>query len=173
MSPLHCRPSPRCNAGCPGRAWWWSATGRCASALEADFPRALFVGTQRGAALAAHYASADLFLFPSQSETFGNVTLEALASGLVVVAFDSAAAGEHIRDGHNGVLARGDDAGAFIDAADRAARAGAAVAAPARARPRRGAGRALGRRAAPLRPPARAFIAFSDRAERERHVVLA
>ena len=42
---------------------------------------------ERGEALAAHYASADLFLFPSQSETFGNVTLEALASGLPVAAY--------------------------------------------------------------------------------------
>ena len=89
--------------------------------LEAEFPRARFLGLQRGEALAAHYASADLFLFPSLSETFGNVTLEALASGLVVVAYDAAAAGEHIRDGENGVLARGDGPAGFIDAACRAA----------------------------------------------------
>jgi glycosyltransferase involved in cell wall biosynthesis len=89
--------------------------------LQARFPQARFVGTQCGDVLAAHYASADLFLFPSQSETFGNVTLEALASGLVVVAFDAAAAAEHIRDGDNGVLARGEDDPAFIDAAHRAA----------------------------------------------------
>jgi glycosyltransferase involved in cell wall biosynthesis len=60
--------------------------------LEHDFPAAEFVGPKSGEALAAHYASADLFLFPSQSETFGNVTLEALASGLAVVAVDLAAA---------------------------------------------------------------------------------
>jgi glycosyltransferase involved in cell wall biosynthesis len=140
--------------------------------LEAEFPQALFVGTQRGEALAAHYASADLFLFPSQSETFGNVTLEALASGLVVVAFDTAAAGEHIRDGHNGVLARGEDAGAFIDAADRAA-----ALAPQWPRLRqRAREEAL---AAHWDVVLRRFdhrlahFAFSDRAERERHVVLA
>jgi len=88
--------------------------------LEAQHRDAVFAGVQRGAALAAHYASADLFLFPSQSETFGNVTLEALASGLALVAYDEAAAAEHVRDGDNGVLAHGDDASAFIDAACRA-----------------------------------------------------
>jgi glycosyltransferase involved in cell wall biosynthesis len=88
--------------------------------LQKQYPQAIFAGVQRGAALAAHYASADLFLFPSQSETFGNVTLEALASGLALVAYDEAAAAEHVRDGVNGVLARGDDAAAFIDAACRA-----------------------------------------------------
>ena len=48
--------------------------------------------------LAAHYASADLFLFPSLTETFGNVTLEAMASGVCPVAYDYAAAAEVIRD---------------------------------------------------------------------------
>ncbi len=73
--------------------------------LERDLPEALFCGVQRGETLAAHYASGDLFLFPSLSETFGNVVLEAQAAGLAVVAFDQAAAGQHIRHGHNGVLA--------------------------------------------------------------------
>jgi glycosyltransferase involved in cell wall biosynthesis len=73
--------------------------------LEAEFPDARFVGMQSGEALAAHYASADLFLFPSLSETFGNVTLEALASGLPVVAFDTAAAAEYVDDCANGLLA--------------------------------------------------------------------
>ena len=59
----------------------------------------------RGETLAAHYASADIFLFPSLTETFGNVTLEAMASGLPVVAFDYAAAGQHIQHGSNGLLA--------------------------------------------------------------------
>jgi glycosyltransferase involved in cell wall biosynthesis len=72
---------------------------------------------QRGSELATHYASADVFLFPSLSETFGNVTLEALASGLAVVAFDVAAAGELIRDGRNGLLARAGDGDAFVQAA--------------------------------------------------------
>ena len=85
--------------------------------LQAELPEALFCGVQRGEALAAHYASGDLFLFPSLSETFGNVVLEALASGLAVVAFDQAAAAQHIRHGHNGALAMPGDEVAFIESA--------------------------------------------------------
>jgi glycosyltransferase involved in cell wall biosynthesis len=80
-------------------------------ALERAYPEAQFVGLQTGDALAAHYASADIFLFPSQSETFGNVTLEALASGLPVVGFDLAAAADHITDRVNGrIVPPGNDA---------------------------------------------------------------
>ena len=85
--------------------------------LEKALPEAIFCGTQRGEALASHYASADLFLFPSLTETFGNVVLEALASGLGVVAYDEAAAAQHIRHGYNGVLAMPGDEEAFCDAA--------------------------------------------------------
>ena len=67
--------------------------------------------------MAAHYASGDVFLFPSLTETFGNVVLEALASGLGVVAYDQAAAAQHIRHGYNGVLAMPGDEEAFCDAA--------------------------------------------------------
>lgn len=77
----------------------------------------LFAGMRRAEDLAAHYASADLFLFPSLTETFGNVTLEALASGLGVVAYDCAAANELIRDGDNGRVVPRDDSDAFIAAA--------------------------------------------------------
>ncbi len=87
------------------------------AALQKELPDAVFCGMQRDQALAAHYASADLFLFPSLSETFGNVLLEALASGLAVVAFDQAAAGQHVRHGHNGALAMPGDEAAFIDSA--------------------------------------------------------
>lgn len=87
------------------------------TALQAQLPEAIFCGIQRGELLASHYASGDMFLFPSLTETFGNVVLEALASGLVVVAYDEAAAGQHIRHGHNGALAMPGDEEAFIDAA--------------------------------------------------------
>jgi len=86
-------------------------------ALEKELPEAIFCGSQRGEALAAHYASGDIFLFPSMTETFGNVVLEALASGLGVVAYDQAAAAQHIRHGYNGVLAMPGDEEAFCDAA--------------------------------------------------------
>ncbi|SDS70569.1 Glycosyltransferase involved in cell wall bisynthesis [Pseudomonas asplenii] len=86
-------------------------------ALEKHLPEAIFCGTQRGEALATHYACGDLFVFPSLTETFGNVVLEALASGLAVVAYDQAAAAQHIRHGYNGVLAMPGDEDAFRDAA--------------------------------------------------------
>lgn len=85
--------------------------------LQAQLPEAHFCGLQRGEALATHYASGDLFLFPSLSETFGNVVLEALASSLGVVAYDQAAAAQHIHHGHNGMLARPGDEAGFCEAA--------------------------------------------------------
>jgi glycosyltransferase involved in cell wall biosynthesis len=72
--------------------------------------------------LSAHYASADIFLFPSTSETFGNVTMEAMASGLAVVAYDYAAARQHIVHGRSGLLARVDDRIGFIEHAAALAR---------------------------------------------------
>jgi glycosyltransferase involved in cell wall biosynthesis len=92
------------------------------SALERQHPDVIFAGVRRGEDLAAHYASADVFLFPSLTETFGNVTLEAMASGLAVVAFDDAAAHEHVRHGASGLLVPRGDAGAFVDAGLRLAR---------------------------------------------------
>jgi len=82
--------------------------------LARAHPEAIFVGPQRGAALAQHYASADIFLFPSLTETFGNVTLEALASGLLVVAFRSGAAAVHIDDCISGILIEPGDEQGFI-----------------------------------------------------------
>ena len=81
--------------------------------LEKGYPQHVFAGMRHGEDLAAHYASGDLFLFPSLTETFGNVTLEAMASGLAVVAYDYAAGREHIEHGCNGMLAALDDAEAF------------------------------------------------------------
>ena len=95
--------------------------GPLAEALERRHPEAHFSGMRRGVDLAAHYASADLFLFPSLTETFGNVVSEALASGLPVVAFDHAAAGDLIGNGYNGLLAAPGDRTAFIAAARRLA----------------------------------------------------
>jgi len=72
--------------------------------------------------LSAHYASADVFLSPSITETFGNVTLEAMASGLGVVAYDYAAARQHLEHGRSALLAPFDDRAAFIAQAERLAR---------------------------------------------------
>ena len=89
--------------------------------LQARCPDAIFAGQRIGADLATHYASADLFLFPSITETFGNVTTEAMASGLAVVAFDYAAAQRLIRHGENGALVPFDDTAAFVATAARTA----------------------------------------------------
>lgn len=72
--------------------------------LQADCPAAIFMGMSTHPELAVAYASADIFLFTSLTETFGNVTLESLASGTPVLAFDCAAAKEVITDGINGWL---------------------------------------------------------------------
>jgi glycosyltransferase involved in cell wall biosynthesis len=106
--------------------------GPARAELQRQLPTAHFAGTRLGLELAEHYASGDVFLFPSMSETYGNVTAEAMASGLAVVAFQHAAAGELIRDGVDGALAApGDDRG-FVDRA-------VALATDAAARRERGA----------------------------------
>lgn len=87
--------------------------------LAHENPDFLFCGVQRGEALARHFASGDLFLFPSRSETFGNVTLEAMASGVATVAFDYGAAREYLRDGENGAAVESDEQ--FVEAAQRLA----------------------------------------------------
>lgn len=91
--------------------------GPAARELRARMPDAVFAGMRHGEDLAAHYASGDLFVFPSQSETYGNVTPEALASGLPVLAFDYAAAGQLVQPGCSGALVALDDAEGFAAAA--------------------------------------------------------
>lgn len=89
----------------PGARFVLVGDGPMTADLRRNNPEFIFRGMRHGEDLAAHYASGDLFLFPSQSETFGNVVTEAMASGLAVVAYNQAAAGEHIRDSENGALA--------------------------------------------------------------------
>ena len=74
-------------------------------------PGVIFTGALPVEDLARHYASADIFLFPSMSETFGNVLLEAMASGLATVSFDYAAPKAYVQHEDNGLLATfGDEA---------------------------------------------------------------
>lgn len=88
--------------------------GPSLTSLRHRHPHHIYAGMRRGEDLAAHYASADLFLFPSLTETFGNVVPEALASGLAVVAFECAAAADLIRSGENGVTVAPNDDNAFV-----------------------------------------------------------
>ncbi|WP_084452561.1 glycosyltransferase family 4 protein [Roseateles chitosanitabidus] len=90
--------------------------GPARAELEQQLPpssNVVFAGMRHGDDLAACYASGDLFVFPSITETYGNVTPEALASGLPVMAFQYAAAALLVRDGVNGGLAPFNDNSAF------------------------------------------------------------
>jgi glycosyltransferase involved in cell wall biosynthesis len=85
--------------------------------LEASAPPGVcFRGELHGAELASAYASADVFCFPSQTDTFGQVVLEASASGLPVVAVNVGGAAELVHDRRTGLLAQRADAAAFRDA---------------------------------------------------------
>ena len=100
----------------PGAKLVFVGDGPMRKALEEACPEAHFAGVRKGAELAAYYSSADLFLFASVTETFGNVVPEAMASGLAVVAYDCAAAKELIVSGHNGLLVSAGDDVAFVNA---------------------------------------------------------
>jgi glycosyltransferase involved in cell wall biosynthesis len=101
----------------PGARLLLVGDGPARARMEREHPEHLYAGMRHGEDLAAHYASADLFLFPSMTDTWGNVTLEALASGLPVVAYRMAAAAEFIRHGDNGMLADPGASDQFVRAA--------------------------------------------------------
>jgi len=95
--------------------------GPLLSACQRRRPDAVFTGFYTGANLARYYASGDLYLHCSVTETFGNVITEALASGLAVGAFNYAAAHEFIRHGENGLVAAPGDEAIFLANAVRLA----------------------------------------------------
>ncbi len=95
----------------------FAGDGPMRTAIQAKCPDALFVGMCTQQQLSVLYASADLLLFTSLTETFGNVTLESLACGTPVLAFDCAAAGEFITHTQNGWLAHCDDSHDYIQCA--------------------------------------------------------
>ena len=95
----------------PARSWF-----------EARMPNACFVGHQEGPDLARALASADVFLNPSITETFGNVTLEAMACALPVVAAVATGATSLVVDGKTGALADYGDIDSFADALEAYAR---------------------------------------------------
>lgn len=101
----------------PGLVGVFVGSGPRGKWLASEYPEFVFAGARVGEELARYYASADVFVFPSTTETFGNVVLEAMASGLGVVAFDYAAPRLLIREGENGWLVPFADETAFVDKA--------------------------------------------------------
>lgn len=83
--------------------------------LRRQLPNAIMPGHLEGDALATAYASSDLFFYPSETDTFGNVTLEAMASGLPTVCADAPGAKSLVRSGETGWLVAPGDETAFVD----------------------------------------------------------
>ena len=90
--------------------------GPYSEALAKSLPDAFFTGYLKGAELATAYASADIFVFPSTTDTFGNVILEAQASGLPVVVSDSGGPKELVAHKANGLITRSHNVEDFTDA---------------------------------------------------------
>jgi glycosyltransferase involved in cell wall biosynthesis len=83
--------------------------GPYSEALAAALPDAVFLGYLTGEPLAKAYASADVFVFPSTTDTFGNVIIEAQASGLPVIVSDLGGPKELVQDGINGIVTKARD----------------------------------------------------------------
>ena len=86
---------------------------------EELLPEAHFTGFAKGEELARAYASADVFMFPSHTETFGNVTLEAMASGLPCVVADAIGSKSLVDHGVNGFWAEKENVDDFADKLDK------------------------------------------------------
>ncbi len=89
--------------------------GPAGEELRATMPDTLFAGYQKGENLARIYASSDVFMFPSITETFGNVTLEAQACGVPVVVANAQGNKSLVVHGYNGFLVTPKDVGEFAD----------------------------------------------------------
>lgn len=81
--------------------------------LQKQMPEAHFTGFLGGEELATAYASSDIFLFPSHTETFGNVTLEAMSSGLPCLVANATGSRSLVEDGVNGKLAKPESSADF------------------------------------------------------------
>jgi glycosyltransferase involved in cell wall biosynthesis len=95
--------------------------GPYSEALAAALPDAVFLGYLTGEALARAYASADIFVFPSTTDTFGNVVIEAQASGLPVIVSDLGGPKELVEDGVSGIVTKAHDTEDFARAINRLA----------------------------------------------------
>lgn len=89
--------------------------------LTRTLPRTRFTGRLSGSALATAYASSDIFLYPSTTDTFGNVTLEAMASGLPTVCADAPGSRSLVQPGTTGYLADPDSIEQFVECVMRLA----------------------------------------------------
>jgi glycosyltransferase involved in cell wall biosynthesis len=114
--PLAVRAFQQLMADNPGARCVFVGDGPRAQWLQESHPEFIHAGARTGEDLARHYASADVFVFPSLTETFGNVLLEAMASRLATVSFDYAAAQQFVRHGENGFKAAPGDDAAFLQA---------------------------------------------------------
>jgi len=83
--------------------------GPYAREFSESLPEALFTGYLTGGELAAAYASADIFVFPSTTDTFGNVIIEAQASGVPVIVSDSGGPKELVENNRNGLITKSHD----------------------------------------------------------------
>lgn len=87
--------------------FWITGNGPLLKEIESlQLPNVVFTGEKRGAELAQIYASADAFVFPSGTETFGNVLLEAMASGLPPICTDSGGVTDYTVHGENALVCR-------------------------------------------------------------------
>lgn len=102
----------------PGMVCIVVGDGPFRSRLKRENPEVRFPGYLTGEKLAICYASADIMLFPSETETFGNVLIEGMASGLAAVSYDYAASAWHCEDGVDGLKVPKGDESAFLDAAE-------------------------------------------------------
>ena len=92
--------------------------------LRQQLPEAMFTGVLSRQAVAEAFASSDVFLFPSRTDTAGNVVLEAQASGVPVVVADSGGPRENMVDGTTGVVCEGDDPAGWAQALAQVLRGG-------------------------------------------------
>ena len=116
---LAIRAFTRMRRSCPQLACVVVGDGPARSKLMRGHPEVRFPGYLLGERLAACYASADIMLFPSETETFGNVLVEGMASGLATLCYDYAAAAWHGSDGNNLLKVKKGDEAAFLEAAEK------------------------------------------------------
>mmetsp|Transcript_13840 Transcript_13840/g.34873 ORF Transcript_13840/g.34873 Transcript_13840/m.34873 type:complete len:720 (+) Transcript_13840:378-2537(+) len=87
--------------------------------MQERLPETAFLGTLKGEDLSTAYASSDIFLFPSVTETFGSTTLEAMASGLPVVVANSSGSSSLVSDGIDGFVIDPNDGDTFVSSAEK------------------------------------------------------